>query len=76
MAVSRPRVILNVSIGTEPAGRLVIELFVDKTPKTCEKYEFPMDDSMPVQLIHLPAFVRYAPDPNLHYPTRPLLYTA
>ncbi|KAK3045301.1 hypothetical protein LTS18_014086, partial [Coniosporium uncinatum] len=38
MAVSRSRVFLDVSIGTEPAGRLVIELFVDKAPKTCENF--------------------------------------
>lgn len=36
-AVSRPRVYLDVNHGTEPLGRLVIELFPDKTPKTCEK---------------------------------------
>lgn len=34
---SRSRVFLDVSIGEEPAGRLTIELFNDKTPKTCEK---------------------------------------
>jgi hypothetical protein len=33
----RPRVFLDVSIGTEPIGRLVIELFADKAPKTVEK---------------------------------------
>lgn len=33
----RPRVFLEVNIGNEPAGRLTIELFVDQTPKTCEK---------------------------------------
>lgn len=36
-AVSRPRVFLDISVGTEPIGRLVIELFTDKTPKTSEK---------------------------------------
>ncbi len=35
--VTRPRVFLDIHIGTEPAGRITIELFVDKTPKTCEK---------------------------------------
>lgn len=35
---TRPRVFLDVSVGTEPAGRLTIELFVDKTPKTCENF--------------------------------------
>jgi hypothetical protein len=34
---NRPRVFLDVSIGEEPAGRLTIELFTDKTPKTAEK---------------------------------------
>jgi len=38
-SITRPRVFLDVSVGTEPIGRLVIELFVDKAPKTCEKYE-------------------------------------
>jgi cyclophilin family peptidyl-prolyl cis-trans isomerase len=37
-SIARPRVFLDVSVGTEPIGRLVIELFVDKAPKTCEKY--------------------------------------
>ncbi|MCJ1364833.1 hypothetical protein MMC16_003950 [Acarospora aff. strigata] len=34
----RPRVFLDTQIGTEPAGRITIELFVDKTPKTCENF--------------------------------------
>ena len=38
-SITRPRVFLDVSVGTEPIGRMVIELFVDKAPKTCEKYE-------------------------------------
>lgn len=33
----RSRVFLDVSIGTEPIGRLVFELYADKAPKTCEK---------------------------------------
>jgi hypothetical protein len=33
----RPRVFLDLHEGEEPLGRLVIELFVDKVPKTCEK---------------------------------------
>ncbi|KAH0552988.1 hypothetical protein GP486_006817 [Trichoglossum hirsutum] len=37
-STTRPRVFLDIQIGTEPAGRLVIELFVDKTPKTCENF--------------------------------------
>jgi len=32
-----PRVFLDIQIGTLPAGRITIELFADKTPKTCEK---------------------------------------
>ncbi|KAI4721183.1 hypothetical protein E4T48_02589 [Aureobasidium sp. EXF-10727] len=39
-APNRPRVFLEISIGNEPAGRLIIELFADQTPKTCEKYGF------------------------------------
>ena len=38
-SITRPRVFLDISVGMEPIGRLVIELFVDKAPKTCEKYE-------------------------------------
>ncbi|MCJ1398795.1 hypothetical protein MMC11_001996 [Xylographa trunciseda] len=36
--LSRPRVFLDVQIGTQPAGRIVIELFTDRTPKTCENF--------------------------------------
>lgn len=36
-SIQRPRVFLDVQIDGEAAGRLVIELFADKTPKTCEK---------------------------------------
>ncbi|GAM88289.1 hypothetical protein ANO11243_063220 [Dothideomycetidae sp. 11243] len=35
---NRPRVFLDVSIDAQPAGRLVIELFTDQTPKTCENF--------------------------------------
>ncbi|TKX26537.1 cyclophilin type peptidyl-prolyl cis-trans isomerase-like protein 1 [Elsinoe australis] len=38
MDADRPRVFLDVSIDTSPAGRLVIELFSDKAPKTCENF--------------------------------------
>ncbi|KAI9775039.1 MAG: hypothetical protein M1839_001591 [Geoglossum umbratile] len=38
VSIARPRIFLDIQIGTEPAGRLVIELFVDKTPKTCENF--------------------------------------
>lgn len=34
---TRPRVFLDVFIADKPAGRLIVELFTDKTPKTCEK---------------------------------------
>ncbi|KAK3704816.1 hypothetical protein LTR37_013648 [Vermiconidia calcicola] len=36
--MTRPRVYLDVNIGNEPAGRLTVELFTDKTPKTCENF--------------------------------------
>ena len=35
--IYRPRVFLDVQACTEPVGRLIFELFTDKTPKTCEK---------------------------------------
>jgi hypothetical protein len=34
-----PRVFIDVHVGAEPAGRLVLELFADKAPKATEKYE-------------------------------------
>ncbi|KAK5721892.1 hypothetical protein LTR15_006485 [Elasticomyces elasticus] len=34
----RPRTFLDVNIGEQPAGRLTIELFADKTPRTCENF--------------------------------------
>lgn len=37
MTTTRPRVFLDINIGQTPAGRLTIELFVDKAPRTCEK---------------------------------------
>ncbi|TXG72913.1 hypothetical protein EZV62_001492 [Acer yangbiense] len=33
-----PRVFLNLNIGGQPVGRLVIELFFDSTPKTAENF--------------------------------------
>lgn len=33
-----PRVFLDISIGDEPIGRVVIELFADKVPKTAENF--------------------------------------
>ena len=38
--IVRPRVFLDIQIGTAPAGRIVIELFNDKAPRTCEKYVY------------------------------------
>ncbi|KAF4552902.1 41 kDa peptidyl-prolyl cis-trans isomerase-like protein [Elsinoe fawcettii] len=38
MDVQRPRAFLNVTVDAVPAGRLVVELFADKTPKTCENF--------------------------------------
>ncbi|KAJ9629890.1 hypothetical protein H2203_002274 [Taxawa tesnikishii (nom. ined.)] len=35
---TRPRVFLDITHGTEPIGRLIIELFSDKAPKTCENF--------------------------------------
>ncbi|KAK5111662.1 hypothetical protein LTR62_004767 [Meristemomyces frigidus] len=35
---SRPRVFLDIDIAEQPAGRLTIELFADKAPKTCENF--------------------------------------
>lgn len=37
-STDRPRTFLDIDIAGEPAGRLVFELFSEKTPKTCEKY--------------------------------------
>jgi hypothetical protein len=37
-SADRPRTFLDIDINGEPAGRLVFELFTEKTPKTCEKY--------------------------------------
>ena len=36
--IVRPRVFLDLMNGTDPVGRVVLELFSDKAPKTCEKY--------------------------------------
>lgn len=35
---TRPRVFLEISHSTTPIGRLVIELFGDKTPRACENF--------------------------------------
>ncbi|KAH9821460.1 Pro isomerase-domain-containing protein [Teratosphaeria destructans] len=37
-AVHRPRCFLEVSHAQEPLGRMTVELFADKTPKTCENF--------------------------------------
>ena len=34
----RSRVFLDIQSGPEQFGRIIIELFTDKAPKTCEKY--------------------------------------
>ncbi|MCJ1235224.1 hypothetical protein MMC14_003191 [Varicellaria rhodocarpa] len=36
--IYRPRVFLDIQIGTEPVGRIVLELFTDKAPKTCQNF--------------------------------------
>lgn len=36
--MSNPIVFFDVSIGNEPAGRIVMELFADRTPKTAENF--------------------------------------
>lgn len=33
----RPRVFFDINHGTEPMGRIVVELYQDQAPKTCEK---------------------------------------
>ncbi|KAF2864506.1 hypothetical protein K470DRAFT_279723 [Piedraia hortae CBS 480.64] len=37
-ASARPRCFLDVTIASKPVERLIIELFVDETPKTCENF--------------------------------------
>ncbi|USP77393.1 Bet v 7-like protein [Curvularia clavata] len=36
--MSNPRVFFDVSIGGQPSGRIVMELFKDKVPKTAENF--------------------------------------
>ncbi|KAI9741702.1 MAG: hypothetical protein M1834_000087 [Cirrosporium novae-zelandiae] len=36
--IQRPRVFLDIQVGPEYAGRIIIELFIDKTPKTCDNF--------------------------------------
>ena len=33
-----PRVYFDITIGSRAAGRIVFELFIDITPKTCENF--------------------------------------
>ena len=37
-AMPNPKVYFDVSIGGQPAGRIVMELFADKVPKTAENF--------------------------------------
>ena len=36
--MDNPRVYLDIDIGGQPAGRVVIELFADVVPRTCENF--------------------------------------
>jgi peptidylprolyl isomerase len=38
VAMDNPRVYLDIDIGGQPVGRVVIELFADIVPKTCENF--------------------------------------
>ncbi|KZF25376.1 hypothetical protein L228DRAFT_75370 [Xylona heveae TC161] len=58
VAIVRPRVFMDIQIGTEPAGRLVIELFVDKAPKTCENFRALCTSSNPPLSYRLSPFHR------------------
>ena len=51
--LSRPRVFLDVHIGNQHAGRIVIELFTDKTPKTCDKYNCEFQLFYPQSLVSI-----------------------
>jgi hypothetical protein len=60
----RPRVFLDINVGEQPAGRLVIELFTEHVPRTSEKFVAPsVDRPQPAALYadDLTAFVSYAP---------------
>ena len=36
--MSNPKVFFDVTIGGKPAGRITMELYADKTPKTAENF--------------------------------------
>ena len=38
MGVKKPRCFFDISIGTVPVGRVVMQLFADSAPKTCENF--------------------------------------
>ncbi|KAG7582856.1 Cyclophilin-like domain superfamily [Arabidopsis suecica] len=38
MAKANPKVFFDLTVGGEPAGRIVMELYADKTPKTAENF--------------------------------------
>jgi len=38
MTKQNPKVFMDVAVGGKPAGRIVIELFADKVPKTAENF--------------------------------------
>ncbi|EPS35439.1 hypothetical protein H072_11184 [Dactylellina haptotyla CBS 200.50] len=46
----RPRCFLDIHHGMSPVGRVVIELFTDKTPKTCENFRSLCTGSNPSNL--------------------------
>lgn len=37
--MTNPRVYLDIAIGGEPSGRIIIELFADMTPRTSEDFQ-------------------------------------
>ncbi|OCK81907.1 hypothetical protein K432DRAFT_424588 [Lepidopterella palustris CBS 459.81] len=61
-SIIRPRVFLDINIGTEPIGRLVIELFIDKAPKTCENFRSLCTTSAPPLTYKLSPFHRILPN--------------
>ena len=38
MGVKKPRCFFDISIGSVPVGRVVMQLFADSCPKTCENF--------------------------------------
>ena len=66
----RPRVFLDVQSGPEHFGRIVVELFADKAPKTCEKYSNPTLCSKLPYFQQSIASVQYAHPPLHHLPLR------